>query len=55
MKETLEQYIDVVGKGSSLAEIFKRAEEAKGKKIDGINAEAVYAKLDTFLQSLYLD
>ena len=55
MKETLELYIETIGGGRSLPEIFLQAELHKGKTIEGLSAETLYTKLDMFLQSLYLD
>lgn len=55
MKETLEAYIEAVGHGKSLPQIFLQAEAERGKRIDGLSAETVYSSLDMFLQSLYLD
>lgn len=55
MKEVLESYIDAIGEGKTLPELFDSLELSKGKKIRGFPVSELLSKLDLYLQSLYSD
>lgn len=57
MKEVLEVYVNKIGNGSSLLQIYQDLDRLKGSRkiVEGFSERHLLSKLDTYIQSLFLD